>query len=117
MSDRAAKEIARLTTKRIELAEDARAALKEKICYLADILPDSPTVEITYFQPDKKKSGVLIIVRVLKQETTYYLWVEFESFLKSVYWKKRILWSDGYFACSIGDASSETIQKYIELQG
>ena len=26
-------------------------------------------------------------------------------------------WSDGYFACSIGEVSSATIQKYIESQG
>ena len=53
----AVKETARQTTKRIELAEDARAALEEKIRFLADTLSDDPTVEITYFQPDKKKSG------------------------------------------------------------
>ena len=33
------------------------------------------------------------------------------------YWKKKIFWSDGYFACSIGEVSSATIQKYIENQG
>nr|WP_314097552.1 transposase [uncultured Lachnoanaerobaculum sp.] len=27
------------------------------------------------------------------------------------------IWSDGYFACSIGEVSSSTIQKYIESQG
>ncbi|MCB5428936.1 transposase [Catenibacterium mitsuokai] len=26
-------------------------------------------------------------------------------------------WSDGYFACSIGEVPSATIQKYIESQG
>ena len=33
------------------------------------------------------------------------------------YWKKKIFWSDGYFACSIGEVSSATIQKYNESQG
>ena len=61
MSDRAAKEIARLTTKRIELAEDARAALKEKICYLADILPDSPTVEIPISSRTRRNPGCLLL--------------------------------------------------------
>ncbi|MCI1451699.1 MAG: transposase [Lachnospiraceae bacterium] len=27
------------------------------------------------------------------------------------------MWSDGYFAASVGDASSETIQEYIANQG
>ncbi|EAJ0730349.1 IS200/IS605 family transposase, partial [Campylobacter coli] len=26
-------------------------------------------------------------------------------------------WSDGYFACSVGEATPETIKKYIENQG
>ena len=57
------------------------------------------------------------IVKIVKQETTYYLWQKYGSFLSKQYWKKRISWSDGYFACSIGEVSSATIQKYIESQG
>ena len=57
------------------------------------------------------------IVKIVKQETTYYLWQKYGSFLSKQYWKKRIFWSDGYFACSIGELSSATIQKYIESQG
>lgn len=57
------------------------------------------------------------IVKIAKQETTYYLWQKYGSFLSKQYWKKRIFWSDGYFACSIGEVSSVTIQKYIESQG
>ena len=57
------------------------------------------------------------IVKIAKQETTYYLWQKYGSFLAKQYWNKRIFWSDGYFACSIGEVSSATIQKYIESQG
>ena len=57
------------------------------------------------------------IVKIVKQETTYYLWQKYGSFLSKQYWKKRIFGSDGYFACSIGEVSSATIQKYIESQG
>lgn len=57
------------------------------------------------------------IVKIVKQETTDYLWQKYGSFLSKQYWKKRIFWSDGYFACSIGEVSSATIQKYIESQG
>ena len=56
------------------------------------------------------------IVKIVKQETTYYLWQKYNSVLSKQYWKK-IFWSDGYFACSIGEVSSATIQKYIESQG
>lgn len=57
------------------------------------------------------------IVKTVKQETTYYLWQKYNSFLLKQYWKKKIFWPDGYFACSIGEVSSATIQKYIESQG
>ena len=56
------------------------------------------------------------IVKTVKQETTHYLWQKYNSFLSKQYWKKKIFWSDGYFACSIGEVSSSTIQKYIESQ-
>ena len=57
------------------------------------------------------------IVKIVKQETTYYLWHKYGSLLSKQYWKKKIFWSDGYFACSIEEVSSATIQKYIESQG
>lgn len=57
------------------------------------------------------------MIKIIKQETTHYLWQEYRSFLSQQYWKKKIFWSDGYFACSIGEVSSATIQKYIESQG
>ena len=57
------------------------------------------------------------IVKVIKQQTTYHLWQKYSSFMSKQYWKKKIFWSDGYFACSIGEVSSDTIQKYIESQG
>ena len=57
------------------------------------------------------------IVKIVKQETTYYLWKKYNCYLSRCYWKKKIFWSDGYFACSIGEVSQSTIQKYIESQG
>ena len=60
--------------------------------------------------------SVSAIVRKLKQETTYYVWKEFPE-LRNVYWKEKTFWSDGYFVCSIGNANSDTIRKYIENQG
>ena len=57
------------------------------------------------------------IVHCLKQETTWELWQKFYYFLRPRYWKKHIFWSDGYFACSVGDVSQATIEHYIENQG
>ena len=57
------------------------------------------------------------IVKVLKQETTYYIWQRYSKFLRQCYWKKKIFWSDGYFACSVGKVSRATIKHYIDTQG
>jgi putative transposase len=59
----------------------------------------------------------LAIVRKLKQESTVRLWRAHERELKKHFWKERTFWSDGYFCCTIGNASQETIKKYIESQG
>ena len=37
--------------------------------------------------------------------------------LATLYWKEHTLWSDGYFAASIGQVSQATIEHYIENQG
>ena len=57
------------------------------------------------------------IISILKRQTTYYLWNQYGTYLSRQYWKKHIFWSDGYFACSIGEVSSATIEKYIVEQG
>ena len=58
--------------------------------------------------------GVCYIVKIVKQETTYYLWQKYSLVLSRQYWKKKILWSDSYFVCSIGEVLSIIIRKYIE---
>lgn len=53
----AVQETARLTNRRIELDESAKAALDEKLRLLAEVIEERPEAEITYFLPDKKKAG------------------------------------------------------------
>ncbi|MCQ2559151.1 MAG: IS200/IS605 family transposase [Clostridia bacterium] len=57
------------------------------------------------------------IIYIIKQRTTHWLWMRYKAFLSKHYWKKHTFWSDGYFACSIGEVSSVTIEKYISEQG
>ena len=57
------------------------------------------------------------IVRRLKQESTRQLWQLHSGILRKQYWYQHLFWSDGYFACSIGEASPETIRQYILSQG
>lgn len=48
-------ETARLTDRRIELSEEESAELDYKQQYLATL--DAPTVTVTYFVPDERKTG------------------------------------------------------------
>lgn len=63
------------------------------------------------------KVSVSDIVKQLKQYSTYQMWKHHAEYLFKQYWKHQILWSDGYFACSIGQVSQEIIEKYIQNQG
>ena len=55
--DSAIKETGRLTDERIELDEEALAALDRKYQLLIEALDDAPEVTIIYFRPDERKAG------------------------------------------------------------
>lgn len=57
------------------------------------------------------------IVQQLKSYTTFHLWKCFEHILRKYYWKTKVIWTKGYFVCSIGNSNPETIQNYIKNQG
>lgn len=65
------------------------------------------------YHPNERISD---IVHILKQHTTYRVWQKYSEILNKCYWRKHVFWSRGYFACSVGDVSAETIKKYIESQ-
>jgi len=50
-------EEARVTEERIDLDEGTLSLLNEKLNMIQEFLDDEPEVTITYFEPDKKKSG------------------------------------------------------------
>ena len=60
--------------------------------------------------------SILQIVRWIKQISTYRIWrtTENKTYLSKHFWKENTFLSDGYFACSIGVVSEETIRKYIQ---
>jgi putative transposase len=63
--------------------------------------------------------SILDIVRLLKQIPTYRIWRNRGNiqYLRKHFWKENTFWSDGYFACSIGQVSKDVIEKYIQTQG
>ena len=63
------------------------------------------------------KVSPLMIVRVLKQQTTIRLWNKFSDKLRKYFWKEKTFFTDGYFVSTIGEVSTETLRKYIQNQG
>ena len=53
----AVEETARLTDDWIELGEENKAVLNEKLRIIGEHITEKPVVTITYFQPDTKKDG------------------------------------------------------------
>ena len=87
---------------KMEFGIDTMESDRDHIHILVDIPP-----KLSAFQ----------VVHQLKQITTFRIYKRHKMVLKKHYWSENIFWSDGYFVCSTGDASTETIRKYIDSQG
>ena len=100
-------------------------------------------VIIRYMETDKDHIHYMIeteptmsvsqIVNLMKSYTTYHIWERYSNYLRKQFWKEHTFWTDGYFACSVGNVSEEmlasmykgnrfppctpTLKKYIENQG
>lgn len=64
----------------------------------------------THIQPHK-------FVSYMKQYTTYHIWQLQEQLLAKQFWKEKTFWTDGYFCCTVGNATLDRIQDYINNQG
>lgn len=66
-------ETGRLTDEKVELDEYEKEALNEKLGAIARRIDEQPTVTITYFQPDEKKSGgaYVTVTGVVKKIDVY----------------------------------------------
>lgn len=60
---------------------------------------------------------ILNIVRRLKQISTRELWRQEEEHLQKFYWRKRVVWTNGYFCSTVGMISENNVLEYIENQG
>ena len=61
------------------------------------------------------KMSVGSVVRIIKSNTSRGLKQKF-PFLKEVYWGTDGIWSEGYFASTVG-VNEEIVKRYIERQG
>ncbi len=99
---------------------DVTKALFEEIAASSDFSIEQMEVDQDHMHclvKSEPRISPLAIVRKLKQESTFQLWQRHEKELKQHSWQERTFWSDGYFCCTIGNASQGTIRRYIESQG
>jgi len=71
--DDAVTEAGRLTDQKHNLSEDMKTVLNEKMQMILEYLDDEPIVTITYFVPDKKKSGgaYISVTGIVKEISEY----------------------------------------------
>ena len=83
------------------------------------------TIDLDYLKPDhihilvrsNPNLSLAQIVRVLKQEANIWAWKNYSSWLGTFYWKSHHLFTRGYYCCSVGNVSADTVAKYLEDQG
>ena len=61
--------------------------------------------------------AVLDIIKKLKQVSTYRLWKQCADELSKFFWKKKIIWTKGYFVSTLGCISEKTAIQYMKNQG
>ena len=72
---------------------------------------------IHYMIETEPTMSVSKIVNLMKSYTACHIWKKYQNYLRKHFWKERTFWTDGYFACSVGNVSEEMLKKYIENQG
>ena len=106
----------------VGLLNDEIKAIIDKIANTSDfniIAMESDIDHLHLMVQYLPKVSITQIIRKIKQITTFRIWQDkrFHNLLRRNFWKEKTFWSDGYFACSVGEANPETIKKYIENQG
>ena len=96
-----------------KLNEDMLAIIK-KVCleknYVIDALQQSDIGHLQLLVDIEPKISALQVAHQVKQISTFRLYKTIHKpFLKTQFWKENTFFSDGYFVCSTGDASTETI--------
>jgi len=101
--------------------------LKQDMYTIFNNIIDNSDFSVEVFQSDLDHIHFLIryiprlsisqIIRRLKQQSTKQIWLLHPTLLRKEYWYKNLFWSSGYFVCSIGEASPDTIKQYILSQG
>lgn len=83
-----------------------------RICYM-----ETDKDHIHYMIETPPSISITNVVRLMKSYTTYHIWRRHTPYLRKCFWKEHTFWTDGYFACSVGNVSEKILKEYIENQG
>lgn len=101
----------------LELNSYLKISLNHKFKGFEILISETDKDHIHFMISYEPEISISKIVQQLKSYTTFHLWKQFEYVLKQYYWKDRVIWTKGYFVCSIGNSNPKTIQNYIKNQG
>lgn len=93
--DAAIKETARLTDTQIELDEDSKEMLNERLLLLRAYMAEKPEVTVTYFKPDERKRGGSYVT-VTGTVKKFY---EYER--KLIFDSGEVVWIDNLIGLSV----------------
>ena len=96
---------------RPHLSDDIKQ-LSYEICQRHNIViryMETDVDHIHYMIELEPSMSVSRAVNLIKSYTTYHIWELYPVFLQKQFWKERTFWTDGYFACSVGNVSEYTL--------
>lgn len=83
-------------------------------CILVEFNGEDDHVHLIVDYPPKL--SISNLVANLKSTSSKLMWLEFESYLKTIYWKEKVLWTGSYFAASCGGVTIEKLKEYVQRQ-
>ena len=92
-------------------------ASKEISAYIIIKYMKTDKAHIHYMIETEPTISISKVDNLIKSYRTYHIWKKHTEYLKEHFWKEHTFWTDGYFACSVGNVSEEILKQYIENQG
>ena len=71
---------------------------------------------IHYMIETKPTMSISKAVNLMKSYTTHHIWKIYQPFLSKHFWKEHTFWTDGYFACSVGNVSEEMLKTILRTK-
>ena len=71
---------------------------------------------IHYMLETEPVMSISKIVNLMKCCTTYHIWKRYPDYLRKHFRKEHIFWTDGYFACNVGNVSEEMQKSILRIR-